>query len=217
MNVSFNVRVKSCLKIFMYTMPFYALYTGHIHNQIFTTWDECKQEIHKKPKYKKFNTLEEAQRFQKIGPFGTDEDFDDYVYTDGSAINLQGEFYSGFGVYYGDERDISVYLGKNTNNVAELSAIQYALQYCDPSKKTAIYSDSTYALLCCTSYGDKCLKKKWPDMPNRDLVRSTYELYQSKKDRVTLVHVSAHTLRNDQHSLGNKEADRLAKAAILHK
>jgi ribonuclease HI len=199
----------------MYTMPFYALYTGHIQNQIFTTWDECKQEIHKKPKYKKFNTLEEAQRFQKIGPFGTDEDFDEYVYTDGSAINIKGEFYSGFGVYYGDDRDISVFLGKNTNNVAELSAIHYALEHCD-SKKTAIYSDSTYALLCCTSYGDKCLKKNWPDIPNRDLVRSTYELYQSKKDRVTLVHVSAHTLRNDQHSLGNKEADRLAKAAISH-
>lgn len=217
MNVSFNVRVKSRLNILVYTMPFYALYTGHIHNQIFTTWDECKKEIHKKPKYKKFNTLEEAQHFQKIGPFGTDEDFDEYVYTDGSAIKIQEDFYSGFGVYYGDERDISVYLGKNTNNVAELSAIQYALQHCDPSKKTAIYSDSTYALLCCTSYGDKCLKKKWPDVPNRDVVRSTYELYQSKKDKVTLVHVSAHTLRNDQHSLGNKEADRLAKAAILHK
>lgn len=196
-------------------MPFYALYTGHIQNQIFTTWDECKKEIYKKPKYKKFNTLEEAQRFQKIGPFGTDEEFDEYVYTDGSAINIKGEFYSGFGVYYGDERDTSVYLGKNTNNIAELSAILYALRNVH-STKTAIYSDSTYALLCCTTYGEKCQKKNWPDIPNRDLVRETYELYQTKKDHVTLVHVSAHTLRNDQHSLGNKEADRLAKSSLHH-
>jgi|LauGreDrversion4_2_1035121.scaffolds.fasta_scaffold08348_3 ribonuclease HI len=203
------------LNIFLYTMPFYALYTGHIQNRIFTTWDECKQEIHKKPKYKKFATLEEAERFQKIGPFGTEDEFDDYVYTDGSAVCIKKEFYAGFGVYYGDERDASVYLGKSTNNVAELTAIQYALQRVNPERKTAIYSDSTYSLLCCTTYGEKCAKKKWPDeIPNRDLVRETYELYQTKKDHVTLVHVSAHTLKNDQHSLGNNEADRLAKASI---
>lgn len=197
-------------------MPYYAVYTGHMRNQVFTTWDECKLEIHKKPKYKKFATLEEAQRFQQLGPFGTDEDFDEYVYTDGSAILVKGDFYAGFGVYYGDNRDTSVYLGKTTNNVAELTAIQYALRRVDPSKKTAIYSDSTYSLLCCTTYGDKCSKKKWPEIPNGALVRETYELYQSKKEYVTLVHVSAHTLKTDQHSRGNECADRLAKASIPH-
>lgn len=195
-------------------MPFYALYTGHINNQIFTAWEDCKKEIYKKPKYKKFATLEEAQHFQKHGPFGTEDEFEEHVYTDGSAISKNGEFHAGFGVYYGDTRDISINLGKNTNNVAELSAISYAIQHADPSKKTAIYSDSTYALLCCTSYGDKCVKKGWPDIPNGPLVRATYELYQSKKDMVTLVHVTAHTSRTDQHSLGNKEADRLAKLAL---
>ena len=215
MNVSFDKRVYSLdLNIVEYTMPFYAVHTGHIRNQVFTTWDECKLEIHKKPKYKKFATLEEAQRFQKLGPFGTDEDFEEYVYTDGSAINIKGEFYAGFGVYYGDRRDTSVFLGKNTNNVAELTAIQYALQHADPSKKTAIYSDSNYALLCCTTYGEKCEKKNWPEIPNRDLVRETYELYKTKKEHVALVHVTAHTLQQDQHSLGNKEADRLAKSSI---
>lgn len=191
------------------------MYTGHIQNRIFTTWDECKREIHKKPKFKKFSTLEEAERFQKNGPFGSDDVFDAYIYTDGSAISIHGEFYGGYGVYYGDSRDASVYLGKSTNNVAELSAIQHALRTVDSSQKTAIYSDSTYALLCCTSYGEKCNKRKWPpDIPNVQLVHETYELYQSKKDHVALVHVQAHTNQEDEHSIGNREADRLAKLSI---
>jgi hypothetical protein len=36
-------------------MPYYATYTGHIQNGIFTTWDDCKKEIHidvrKKPQH----------------------------------------------------------------------------------------------------------------------------------------------------------------------
>lgn len=215
MNVLWNVRANWHLKIYVVSMPFYALYTGHINNQIFTTWDECKREINKKPKYKKFATMEEALFFQKNGPFGTEDNFEEYVYTDGSAISIKGEFYSGYGVFYGDHRDVSVYLGKTTNNVAELTAIQHALQQTDPTKKTAIYSDSTYALLCCTSYGDKCQKRKWPeDIPNVHLVQATYELYQSKKEMVALVHITAHTTKDDRHSIGNREADRLAKLAL---
>ena len=98
-----------------------------------------------------------------------------------------------------------------------MTAIQHALQQVDPTKKTAIYSDSTYALLCCTSYGDKCAKRKWTeDIPNVHLVQATYELYQSKKNMVTLVHVSAHTTKDDRHSIGNREADKLAKNALSH-
>ena len=68
-------------------MPFYATYIGHIQNGTFETWEECKKEINKKPKYKKFNTLQEAEHFNKYGPFGTSEIFESCVYTDGSCKN----------------------------------------------------------------------------------------------------------------------------------
>jgi len=194
-------------------MP-YAVYTGHIRNEVFETWEECKSEIHKKPKYKKFDTLEEAEKFKKYGPFGTAEEFNTCIYTDGSAIQKQGAFYGGYGIYYGkdDPRNTSVYLGKVTNNVAELTAIRDCVRAL--TEKTAIYTDSTYALLCCTSYGEKCKKKKWMgEIPNLDLVRETYELCQSKPF-ITLVHVNAHTLKQDRHSLGNREADSLAKQSL---
>jgi len=195
-------------------MPFYAIYTGHIRNEIFDSWEECKSEIHKKPKYKKFATKEEAERFHKFGPFGTEEEFDTCVYTDGSAISKQGIFYGGYGIFYGenDPRNCSVYLGKVTNNVAELTAIRDCVRTL--TEKTAIYTDSTYALLCCTTYGEKCEKKKWPpETPNLALVKETYELCRSKPF-ITLVHVTAHTLKQDCHSLGNSEADALAKQSL---
>ena len=46
-------------------MPYYATYTGHIQNGIFTTWEDCKKEIHKKPKYKKFKTYAEAEEYHE--------------------------------------------------------------------------------------------------------------------------------------------------------
>jgi len=195
-------------------MPFYALYTGHIRNEIFTSWEECKAEIHKKPKYKKFDTQEEAERFKKYGPFGTEEEFSTCIYTDGSAIQKHGVFYGGYGIHYGtaDPRNASVYLGKVTNNVAELTAIRDCVRTL--TEKTAIYTDSTYALLCCTTYGEKCKKKGWPeDIPNLELVRETYDLCHSKPF-VALVHVNAHTLKQDRHSVGNREADVLAKLSL---
>ena len=105
-----------------------------------------------------------------------------------------------------------MYLGKVTNNVAELTAIRDCVRTL--TEKTAVYTDSTYALLCCTTYGEKCAKKKWPDdIPNRDLVRETYELCSVKKF-VSLLHVHSHTSSLDKHSIGNNGADKLAKFSL---
>lgn len=191
-------------------MPFYATYTGHIQNGVFTTWEECKNEIHKKPKYKKFDTLEQAQHFNTFGPFGTDEVFDYCVYTDGSCRKEA----SGYGIYFGkdDPRNVSMRLEGATNNVAELTAVIECAKRIG-SEKVGIYTDSQYAILCCTTYGEKCAKKKWVDIPNCDLVREGYTLFQQKRN-LTLVHVNAHTLKCDVHSNGNREADLLAKITI---
>ena len=194
-------------------MPYYATYIGHIQNGIFETWDECKKEINKKPKYKKFATLQEAEHFHKFGPFGTDEIFETCVYTDGSCRNNgSANATGGYGIYFGkdDPRNVSERLtGNVTNNIAELTAIIECLKRLG-DERVGLYTDSQYSILCCTTYGEKCKKKKWDSLiPNVSLVKEAYTLMQEKPN-VKLVHINAQTLKCDEHSIGNREADRLA-------
>jgi ribonuclease HI len=199
-------------------MPFYATYTGHIRNEIFESWEECKKEIHKTPKYKKFATLKEAQHFHTYGPFGTDEIFDTCVYTDGACKkNGAKDAVGGYGIFFGkeDPRNVSQRLeGKVTNNLAELTAIIECLKRVQ-GQRVGIYTDSQYAILCCTTYGEKCKKKKWDStIPNVELVREGYTLL-SANPSIKLIHVTAHTLQCDAHSVGNREADLLATMCLL--
>ena len=205
-------------------MPFYATYIGHIQNGVFDTWDACRAEIHKKPKYKKFATREEAERFNREGPFASPQGtFDLVVYTDGACRkNGKAGAVAGYGIYFGanDPRNVSTRLtGKATNNIAELTAVFQTLQLLEPEfkagKRCAIYTDSTYSILCCGSYGDRCEKKKWPeDVPNLELVKRTHALAKQYANNLAFVHVTAHTDAKDVHSIGNSHADRLATSAI---
>jgi ribonuclease HI len=208
--------------VLMY-MPFYATYTGHINNGVFETWEDCRKEINKKPKYKKFATREEAECFHRNGPFGGPKPEVDYVvYTDGACRkNGKAGSVGGYGIYFAnqDSRNTSVRLaGKVTNNIAELTAVIKAIEMIASdlaTKRVAIYTDSTYAMCCCTTYGTKCAAKGWPaDIPNLDLVRTAFHLVQQHPN-LSLVHVSAHTTNTDVHSIGNRNADELATAATL--
>jgi len=205
-------------------MPFYATYVGHIKNGVFETWDECRAEINKKPKYKKFATKAEAERFNREGPFAAPEGaFDLAVYTDGACRkNGKAGAVAGYGIYFGegDARNVSARITtKATNNIAELTAVLRTLQILEKEfaagKRCAVYTDSTYAILCCGSYGERCEKKKWPeDVPNLELLKETYALSKKYAGALAFVHVAAHTEGTDAHSIGNRHADRLATAAI---
>jgi ribonuclease HI len=154
------------------------------------------------------------------------------VYTDGACID-NGKPYAraGYGIWFGenDPRNTSEsYNGKQTNNIAELLAIIKALTILDNEIKSNeiinIYSDSRYAIRCCTTYGEKCYKKNWINpnnkskpIPNLELVQTAY-LYCRNHSNIRFHHVAAHTNRTDQHSIGNDHADRLAnKAAGVEK
>jgi hypothetical protein len=50
-------------------------------------------------------------------------------------------------------------------------------------------------------------------MPNKELVKEIYEMYENKPN-VKFIHIMAHTEKTDVHSLGNDGADRLANQAI---
>lgn len=132
-----------------------------------------------------------------------------YIYTDGACPNNgKKNAIGGCGVYIPDENiRISKKLDKTdkqTNNVAELTAVSLALKYSD--ENTTIVTDSEYVIKCCTYYGGKIKKKK----PNYELVKSIYPQCKNIK----FLHVNSHTGKNDIHSVGNDIADKLANECL---
>lgn len=207
-------------------MPYYAVANGKIRG-VFTNWIDCKNSVtgFKNAIYKKFDTEEEALYFiEERNPENVKERFipDYYVYTDGSCHNNgKPSAIAGIGVFFGvgDERNVSErVVGKQSNNVAELTAIIRAYdiiqQDIKNGKKIEIVTDSEYAIKCIYSYGDKCSKKEWvDDIPNKELVKLIYEIFNTNKN-VQFTHIRAHTGKQDIHYLYNDYADKLANAAI---
>ena len=160
-----------------------------------------------------------------LPPNGRGDDMfvpDYYVYTDGACSNNgAARALAGLGIFFGvgDFRNTTKKIeGKQTNNVAELTAIieTYRLIEEDVTagKKVTIVSDSEYAIRCVSSYGEKCYKKGWPaEIPNKELVKTAYELYMNIPN-IQFLHVRAHTGNTDIHSFGNDKADKLANLAI---
>lgn len=144
-----------------------------------------------------------------------------YIYTDGACSNNgYKNAVSGIGIYFGpqDSRNVSQRIeGKQTNNVAELGAVLHLYTIIEhdikAGKSIGIVTDSIYAIRCCTTYGKKCADAGWKkDIPNKDMVKRAYELYSGTN--VEFIHVMAHTGNTDVHSLGNREADRLATSSL---
>jgi len=148
------------------------------------------------------------------------------VYIDGACSNNGKEdAKAGYGVYFGkdDKRnECNVVLGKQTNNTAELTAFLRALEILEDEINNMIeiniYIDSEYVIKCATTFGKKLAENDWKTSnnkkpPNVELVKKIYELYSNTKT-VKLHHIDAHTNNTDEHSLGNKEADKLANKSI---
>lgn len=144
---------------------------------------------------------------------------DYYVYTDGACSNNgKSNALAGIGIFFGinDERNVSKRIeGKQTNNRAELIAIIEAYFIIEKDDKNIIIvTDSEYSIKCVSSYGDKNFIKNWKvDIPNKDLVKKVYELYKDKSN-IKFMHIKAHTNKDDIHSIGNKNADKLAVNAL---
>ncbi len=147
------------------------------------------------------------------------------VYTDGACSNNgRPDARAGFGIWFGhnDERNVSEsFTGPQTNNRAELLAIIRALTILrdeiEKGQQVMIYSDSSYSIRCCTTYGEKMSKKGWQmkgnDIPNRELVEVAYN-FVKKYNNIKFTHIRAHTGLEDEHSIGNDNADRLANLSI---
>lgn len=209
-------------------MPYYAVANGRITG-IFLNWNDCNNSVkgYKNAIYKKFDTKAEAENFihsneKNITVVKSEFIPDYYVYTDGACSNNgKKNALSGIGIFFGinDIRNISKKItGTQTNNTAELTAIIETYYIIEDDikndKKIIIVSDSEYAIRCVSSYGEKCFKKNWNiDIPNKELVKKAYELYKDKLN-VKFIRIKAHTNNTDVHSIGNENADKLAKMAI---
>mgnify|MGYP001437092749 CR=1 FL=1 len=165
-----------------------------------------------------------------------------YIYTDGACSNNgRKNAKAGYGVYISENNPNNIserVVGKQTNNVAEVLAIIKALELIKRNIKIettkdegnnninqditqcVIVTDSKYALRYATTLGEKYNKENWKtDIPNKELVKQLYLLTQDVKKykNVEFQKVEAHTGKQDKHSLGNEQADKLARLALFAK
>ena len=143
-----------------------------------------------------------------------------FVFTDGACQNNgKPNAIASWAVYFNenDPRNASeLIIGRQTNQVAELTAIIKAFEILEKNKQLnqniMICTDSIYAIRCATTYGEKYEKRCWikkKPIPNVDLVKKAYYLYKNKNN-IKFKHIKAHTGKTDFYSLGNDGADRLA-------
>lgn len=125
------------------------------------------------------------------------------IYTDGACTGNPGPAGIGVVIIDGDERqEISEYLGVGTNNIAELTAIERALQATWDRRDRAVYvhSDSSYSL--------GLLTKGWKAKANQALVARLRELADSFPN-LAFVKVKGHAGIPE-----NERADELARIAV---
>ena len=148
------------------------------------------------------------------------------VYTDGACSNNGKPFAkAGLGVYFGENDPRNVWRRvpsevRQTNNVAELLAVIEVFSILKDEihegRSVKIYSDSKIAMGWCTTTGEKYAKNNWVKkggIPNVDLIKIGYQLMKDHPN-VNIYHVAAHTNLQDEHSLGNEGADKLANLSI---
>lgn len=142
------------------------------------------------------------------------------VYTDGSSRG-NGKFgaTAGYGVWFGpdDARNIAARLQgpRQTNQRAELTAINEALNAVSEDKSVTIKTDSQYAIDCLTKWHQTWARNGWKnsqrkDVENKDLIQWALEKIRQRSGDTHLVKVAAHT-----GEIGNEMADKLANQGAL--
>lgn len=154
------------------------------------------------------------------------------VYCDGSTFsNGSKHACGGIGIYWinGEYSDVSepYTLGIPTNQKTELYAMLKTLQMIDQLIKTnptidyqfKIHTDSEYVINCLTKWVITWQNNNWckadgkPVKNKQLLVQIVPYYFGPNHNKITLQHVSSHTGKQDQHSIGNDRADHLAVRA----
>ena len=139
------------------------------------------------------------------------------IYTDGSCKNNGSKnAKAGIGIHFSKKNKIyfddvsESFTDKPTNQRAELKAILEALRVVkELSNRIIIYTDSEYSINCIERwYTSWVSQNKLDKKKNIDLIRPAHLYYRHL--RIEFRHIKSHTGLQDEHSLGNEEADRLA-------
>lgn len=144
------------------------------------------------------------------------------IYTDGSSLgNGQKGALGGVGVYFGpgDRRNVSEPLAgtRQTNQRAELTAVQRALEMAPRDRRIVIVSDSKYAIDCVTDWFRNWQRNGWVNaarkpVENRDLVQKVIDLLEERmrlnEHRMSAMEkaAAAEALATDAASATNKRA-----------
>ncbi len=157
------------------------------------------------------------------------------VYTDGACTNNQNKKIrkGGYGVFFADNdiRNCSIKLTgeKITNQVAELSAVLYAIEKCLEINTNSIISiniitDSMYIINSITIWCKGWEKKGWKkadggNVENLELIKKIYKYYTTEGINIKFNHIRSHKNEPDKLSpkykdwYGNMMADKLASDA----
>ena len=124
------------------------------------------------------------------------------IYTDGASSGNPGP--SGIGVFLEFKeysKEVSQYIGRATNNIAELKAIQKALSLVNNrSLPVRLFTDSSYAL--------GLLTLGWKPRKNQVLVNDIKKQIKNFKD-LQIIKIKGHAGHR-----GNEKADELATRAV---
>lgn len=125
------------------------------------------------------------------------------VYADGACSGNPGPAGLGVVLVDGDAREeLSEYLGKATNNIAELTGILRAAEKLrDRDAPIRIYTDSKYSI--------GVLTKGWKAKKNQELIREVVAALQALDD------VEVHYVPGHAGVALNERADELARAAVV--
>ena len=126
------------------------------------------------------------------------------IWTDGACTGNPGPMGIGVVIIKKDERqEFGDFIGKGTNNIAELTAIQRALESIEPEKRKQsiiIHTDSSYCI--------GVLSKNWKAKANIELIASI------KKLIATFSIVSFNKVKGHAGIPDNERCDQLATDAI---
>lgn len=126
------------------------------------------------------------------------------AYADGACSGNPGPAGLGVVVIDGPVRvEISEYLGTGTNNIAELTAIQRAIEAADATKPCVVHTDSQYSI--------GVLSKGWKAKANTELVARVKAVFGGRKG-ARLVYVPGHA-----GVILNERADALAREAVQNR
>ncbi len=131
------------------------------------------------------------------------------VFTDGACTNNQNKNIrkGGYGVFFGqnDTRNCSIKLSgdKITNQVAELSAVLYAIEKCLESKvkNIIIKTDSMYIINSITIWCKGWEKRGWKkadgnSVENLELIKKIYYYYNNNS--INFFHIRSHQNKPDE-------------------